>query len=86
MPSYDHTKPSSDVMLYKSYSSFKSISECSGSLAGRKQLVGLVHNGTKLSTNCVNNGTISQLILASALSSIAVPEFSAPNPAIFAIN
>ena len=81
MPSYDHTKPSSDAILDKPCSSLKSIRECSGSLTGRKQLVGLVNSCTELSTNCVNNGAILQLILASTLSSIAVPEFSALIPA-----
>ena len=45
------------------------------STSSKKQRVGLVHSGTELSTLSVNNGTISQPILMSTLSSIAVPEF-----------
>ncbi len=45
------------------------------STGSKKQRVVLVHNGAELSTNCVNNGRILQLIFASTLSSIAVPEF-----------
>ena len=56
------------------------------STGSKKQRVGLVRGRTELSTNCVNNGRILQLNLASTLSSIAVPEFSAQNPARSAIN